>query len=212
MKIIQESESRMVLKDHRYSMFAGGAVFLFIGVGVAYFLSSQGMVPLAFGVIFALVGLFIILNTRMVTAVLDKGHGRLSISMRSVLKGESREEEIGKVRGVVLQKDVEVSHSSRRSSGGTYYRYTLKFLLEGGSELSLDFGRVGMGSGTMSIIGGLAASPDERKHRDAKQVADFLGVPLKEMGPPPVSDVLSAIKEGIAEGMERAAKAKKGGA
>lgn len=216
MKVTRESESRMVLKDHKYSTFAIGAVFLVIGVGVAYFLSSQG-IALAFGAIFALVGLLLMVSTRMVTIVLDKGAGKLSISMRSILKNESSEAEISKIKGVVLQKDIGTSRTSHTDSGRTYQtyqtycQYTLKFVLDAGNELSFDFGKVNMNPSAINVISEVVSSPDEGKRKDAQQVADFLDVPLKEVGPASISDAMSAIKEGIAEGMERAAKVKKGG-
>ena len=72
------------------------------------------------------------------------------------------------------------------------------FALKNGEETSLEFGRVS--AGIMDVL----SSPNEKS--ESKQISDFIGVGLKEVLPPTASEALSAIKEGIAEGISRSQK------
>ncbi len=195
MKITQESTSRMVLKDNNISVFIAGLAFFAIGVAISVLLYSESLIAAGVGVIFALAGLYIVLTTRVVTAVLDKAAGKGTFSFQGIARRESREMELSKMKELVLTKTVRTS-----SKGGTSYEYIITFSFTGGEEIPLELGSTGGG------ITDVVMSPDERKQKDAKLIADFLGVPMRFVAPPSVMEALNAMKEGIAQGMERAAK------
>ena len=136
MKMSVES-SRMVLKDNNITGFIAGLVFLAIGVAIAVFLYSESLIAAGVGVLFALAGLYIVLTTRIVTAVLDKAAGKASFSFQGVLKREKREVELRRMKEVVLSKTARSS-----SKGGTTYEYIITFALDGGEEIPLEFGSV----------------------------------------------------------------------
>jgi hypothetical protein len=194
MKIASEG-SRMVLKDNNISVFLMGLVFLIIGIGVIVALGPVSLLLVAFGAVFALAGLYMLWTTKIVTIALDKGSGNGSVSLRGIVRKESREFPLRKVRLVKLKKSIR-----RSSKGGTSYEYTISFVLEGGEELPFELGTVSAG------LTDVLVSPDEKKKEQAKTVADFLGVPMKFEDAPGLMEALGAIKEGIAEGMERVSK------
>ncbi len=195
MKITQESPSRMVLKDNNITGFIGGLVFMAVGIGLSLLSYSESLIAAGVGVIFALAGLYIVLSTRIVTAVLDKGTGKGTFSFWGVVKRESRDIELARMKELVLAKNARSS-----SKGGTTYEYIITFALTSGEEIPLELGSVGAG------IADVVMSPDEKKKAEANLIAGFLGVPMRFVGAPSVMEALSAIKEGIAEGMERTAK------
>jgi hypothetical protein len=76
---------------------------------------------------------------------------------------------------------------------------SLLFILENGEEMDFEFGSV---AGTMDIL----TSPEERIRKQAKEVSDFLEVPLKKIGPPSTSETISAVKDAITSTIEKAKK------
>lgn len=203
MKISVES-SRMVLKDHNYTGFLGGAVFFVIGLGLVYMAltgaaqQQNGWLLPVVGAVFAIVGAYLVVTTKIVMIVIDKGMGKASVSLQGLMKRDSREIPLDSIKALTLTKSVRTTHSSKGGSS-TSYQYDLSFETDGGA-VPFDFGSVSAGITDMIV------SPDEKKRKEAQQVADFIGVQLRFVGPPSIGEAFTAIKEGIAEGMERTAK------
>ena len=195
MKIITDDPAKMVLKYHNITNFAGGIIFSAFGIGIAFFSGPANLAALAIGVVFGLVGVYLILTTKSITVTLDKEQRKCSLSFQSILKKESKEFGFDEIKELILKSYI--GHSSR---GKQYYQYSLIFALKNGEETSLEFGRVS--AGIMDVL----SSPNEKKRKEAKQISDFIGVGLKEVLPPTASEALSAIKEGIAEGISRSQK------
>lgn len=195
MKITLESPSLMTLKDYNISHFLGGLLFFVIGLGITLLAGASGnLLPLAIGVIFGLIGLWLLISTKLVNISLDKGMNRAKFSLRSILKNEFKEIPLHEIKGLVLEKEI------RRSSKGKKRRqFSLRFVLGSGTELPFEFGSV---AGTMDVL----TSPEENIRKQAQQVSEFLGVSLKEVGPPSTSKTISAVKDAIAAGMKKTKK------
>ena len=213
MKISFDSTSRMVLKDHNITSFFGGLAFTIVGLVIVTYSFSSGwytssskspdpmgtLFGILFGAIFTIVGLYLLVTTKIITATLDKTADKGAFSFQGLLKRESKEIELSDIKELVLQKFITTSSPSKGGSR-TYFNYILMFALKSGDEIPLEFGKVT--SGLMDVL----ASPDENKKKEAQQVADFVGVSMRFVGPPSITDAFSAIKEGIAEGMVRYGK------
>ncbi len=198
MKMTLESPSRMVLKDNNYTQFVMGFVFFLVGAGVAFLFMSEGLVPVAIGAVFALAGLYLIAITKIVTVTLDKGANKGTVSLRGIIGGGTRDFELAKVKKVVLRKTVSSTSSSKGSSSS--YHYIVGLVMEGGEELPFELATVS------ANITDVLVSPDERQKEAAKRISDFLGLQLEWVPAPSLMDALAAMKEGIEQGMERAAK------
>ncbi len=191
MKITLESESLMTLKDHNITHFIGGLAFFVLGAGFAY-VSRAEIIGLGFGLLFAVIGLWILATTKLVNLSLDKGMGRAKFSLRSLLKNESRDVSIGEITSLVLEKQI-----LRSRKGNPKRQFTLAFLLESGDRLEFELGTM---SGGIDVL----VSPDDKMRAEAQKVSDFIGVPLSLEGPPSLHETLSTLKEGIVEGMDTA--------
>jgi len=189
MKITIENASVMKLRDNNFTGFIMGAVLFLVGAAILVFLPKD-ILPMAVGAVFALLGLYLFFTTKIVNVVLDKGSGKFSLSLRGILGGGAREMELSRITGLILQKSISTSRSSKGNSS-TNYDYTLKFVTDSKEEIPLEFGRVSAGLTDMIV------SPDEAKRRDAKKVADFLGVQIKEVWPPSVGEMMGMIKSSI---------------
>jgi hypothetical protein len=173
MKTTLESSSLMTLKDYNISHFLGGVLFFVVGFFIAFFFDADGnLVVPAIGVIFALVGIWLLVSTKLVSISLDKAMNKAKFSLRSILKNESKEITLQQIKSLILEKEI------RRSSKGKSRRqFSLRFVLDSGEEMPFEFGSV---AGTMDVL----TSPEEKIRKQAQQVAEFLGVNLKEIGPP----------------------------
>jgi hypothetical protein len=195
MKITQEGPGRMVLKDYNTSHFVMGLVFAVVGIGLIAFIGSpEQMVTYVIGGVFALAGLWILATTKIINITLDKT-GPCRFSMKKLTGGESSECSAGDIKELKLEKTYKTS-----GKGGTRYQYAIDFVLKGGRELRFEFGTVS--AGIMDVM----RSPHEKKREQAKQIADFLGVPLKETGLPSTAETLGMMKGTIQEQMEKARK------
>jgi hypothetical protein len=189
MKITLDGASVMKLRDNNFTGFMMGAVFFLAGVGVAVLMSSE-IFLIAFGALFAIVGLYLILTTKIVNVVLDKGSGKFSYSLSGIAGGGKRELELKRITGLTLQKTTTTSHSSKGGSS-THYNYFLNFMTDANEEMSVELGSVQAG------ITDVLVSPDERMRKEAKRVADFIGVQLKEAWPPSMGEMMGMIKSSI---------------
>src|SRR5208283_5608487 len=213
MKLTLEGQSRMVLKDHNYSGYAGGAVSLIIGVGVAVLFMSN-LIAVGVGVLFALIGIALIATTKMVTITLDKAAGKGAIELKGIIGSGSRDMDLSKIKKLTLSKIMTSSGTGSRYSnqptgaiqfGATqygnrqysiHYEYIVNFVMDTGE--SLPFKLANVSAGITDVI----MSPDEKEMKFVKQIADFLGVPMECVAPPSLGQTLSAITQGISGGMQ----------
>lgn len=192
MRVSVSSTSLMTLKDYNLTHFLGALLFFAMGLGVFLMsLPSGEPLPIGIGALFALIGLGILVTTKLVSIKLDKGAGKASFSLWSILKRESREVEIHRIKGITLEKEYLQS-----SKGETRRQFVIKFSLEGGEQLPFEFGTL---SGTMDVL----TNPEEGIRSKAKEVAGFLGLPYNEVNPPSPADALSAIKDAMTSAMEK---------
>ncbi|MEM2909120.1 MAG: hypothetical protein QW171_03085 [Candidatus Bilamarchaeaceae archaeon] len=127
--------------------------------------------------------------------------GRCRFSMRKLTGVESSECSAGDIKELRLDRIYQVFGKTGKDEKARY-QYALNFVLKNGQELRFEFGTVS--AGIMDII----RSPHEKKRAEAKQIADFLGVPLTEIGPLSVAEMRSMLKEALQEQMEKARKEK----
>jgi len=156
---------------------------------------TQTLIGVAIGGIFALLGIYMIVTNKMVTIILDKATNKGTIALRAIVGGGTRELELNRVKKLILRKHVSTSRSSKSSS--TSYKFIIAFVMDSGEELPFELATISAG------ITDVLTSPDEKQMNAAKQIATFLEVPFEFVGPPPIGDVLKAMKEGIVQGMER---------
>jgi hypothetical protein len=192
MKIALESPSRMVLENHEYMTYFIGAFCIVIGVALAFFLRNP--LPIVFGMMFVLVGIFVLVSTKVLTVTLDKATGKGNITSRGIIGSESKDVDLGKVRKITLNRTV-----GRYSRGAIIYGYFVNFVLDSGE--SVPFKMANYPTGIINQI----ISPEEKRKESAKQIADFIGVPM-EFVAPSVSAVMSDMKQALIKEAERKPK------
>ena len=194
MKINQEGPGRMVLKDYNITHFVGGVIVIILGIFVALYMGESELLIMGVGGLFALVGLYVILTTKIINITLDKT-GPCRFSMKKLIGGEATECNVSDIKELKLEKTFTKSGGKSKK---TYHQYSIEFILKDGRGLRFDFGKVSAG------ITDVLRSPDTQKKAEAKQIADFLGVPLTEIGPPSAAETLGMMKSTIEEQMEKA--------
>jgi hypothetical protein len=190
MKISVENNSKMVLEDNKLKRFAT-AILLFVGGLMIAVLFRKNLLPLAVGLAFAAVGVFLFLSTKRVRIELDKSIGKITILLKGFKQAEERGMAFGDIQKIVLRKLIQtslVSNQRGRGQSTTYYQFLLILVTNRNEELPFDFGKVNAGLASMIF------SPDSRKQTEAQQIASFIGTPL-EIALPSASAVISAIKD-----------------
>ncbi|MFH1222485.1 MAG: hypothetical protein V1492_05370 [Candidatus Micrarchaeota archaeon] len=178
MKITLENPSLMVLKDNHYGQFIGGIVFVALGIITFFILSKGNTLVIAIAALIALGGVYAFISNKSIEAKLDKATSKFSVSMLSVLKGkEYKEFQLSQIKELVLRSFLTTK------KGHTRTNFVLDFSINTGEIISLEFGQVSMM--------GINADPRERKRIEAKKIADFLGLPLKEQGPSTMDDMVN---------------------
>ena len=191
MKIIQESPSRMVLKDHNYSFFLMGILFVVVGGVVAYMgFMDDNMLAAGIGLVFIGGGIYMFVTNKMVTIVLDR-QGMSSMSLKSLLKRESRQFNLSDISELIIKSFL------NRSKNSTYYDFSLVFVMKNREEMQFEFGRE-KAAGLISL-----SSPFDKKKNEAQQVANFIGVPLKEIRPPSLGEVFGSVKDALSTQMKQ---------
>lgn len=155
MKVSQENPGELLLKDNNISGFIGGIFFAAIGGGLTYVMLGAGDAPFwapIIGLVFVALGLWIILSTKIVTIKLSKA-GMCNFSTWSVLSRKARDVPRSSIKGLRLDRFLHSKHGGRHSSS-THYQYALVFLLDSGSELPFEFGKVNIG--LMDLVAGAA--------------------------------------------------------
>lgn len=180
MRIKQEG-NRMILKNYNIQRFIFG--FIFAAIGISTILYSvlkhkpilAQIIVIICGSIFALVGILVILMTKMVTIVLEKGN-KCSFLVRTLIGKELKECNVSEIKELRLERFYTLSEG-QRVQGVSFsflrYYYVLNFVLKNGQELRFEFG-------STSSINTLS----ETKKIEARMIAGFLGVPLVEINPP----------------------------
>ncbi|MFH2022925.1 MAG: hypothetical protein ABIJ10_01290 [Candidatus Micrarchaeota archaeon] len=115
MKITLENPDRMVLKDHNITEFLGGIVFLVVGIVIAYF-GMKNILLIGFGLLFAVIGAYLFVKTVIVKIVLDKTQNKCNVSIKGIMKHESKEVQLSDLNQVILNTELGSTHSRK---GGT---------------------------------------------------------------------------------------------
>jgi hypothetical protein len=145
---MDSAENVLTITERPYGLWFTGAMFS--GFGLIMLL--QGESPLAMGAIFFLIGAFLLLNSPIVTASLDRTRNLLVLHSRSLIRRRTREILLTDLAHIEVQR-------SRGSRGGQNYR--LAFVLYDGTVIP-------MTSYYSSGSGG--------KARQAEQMRQYLGL------------------------------------
>lgn len=197
----------MVLQDNKQTAFLGACGIIVMGLLIACLLFRHGIMPILFGLLFMGAGTFFLFRLRRVTIELDRAAGTIHILLQGIKSKEERNLAMTQVQKIFLRKVIQTHTTqsntrtgntiNRTSSTTTYHVFILVFVTDRNEEIPFQFGKVRVG--LMNMI----TTPEEKIQRNAQAVADFLNVPLTLANPPSASQVLGAIREGIAAGFQK---------
>ncbi|MES2876756.1 MAG: hypothetical protein V4678_04795 [Patescibacteria group bacterium] len=188
MKITQTNESELVVQTSGISGLIAGVVFALVGVGVALypsFASVEWWVS-AIGLVVAGIGGALIFTASSTRTALRRP-GTSSIVEKRLVGGATKEAtfESSQIAQIRLESHTEYdtsssSESNNRSGQQQRQRVSnLYVVLHDGTEITVGSKRVN-GNGGFAINGiGLSSVSKAPLSAEAKQIADFFGVPLK---------------------------------
>lgn len=180
MKIIQETQNLIVLKDSNLWAWILGGVFVLAGVVMIVSPASFTNTPPAWaGAISILVGLAVILIIKSSIITLNKDTNQLSIAGKSIIGGQIQDDyALNQIKQVELQYSVSrqnVSNQGLNQGMRMKYSYRLVFILTDGREVPLTTSFSGA-----SNVGGILRV---KERAIGEKLSAFLGVPFIDIRP-----------------------------
>lgn len=179
MKITQETQNLIVLKDGNLWAWILGEVFVLVGIVAIVSPASFTNTPPAWaGAISILVGLAVILLVKSSIITLDKDANQLSIVRKSIIGGQTQEDyALNQIKQIELQYRVNLRNFSQGVNRGMRmaYSYRLVFILTDGREVPLTTGFSGA-----SNVGGILRV---KERAIGEKLSAFLGVPFIDIRP-----------------------------
>lgn len=188
MKILEDSDRKIVLKDSNWGGFVVGIILLLASF---YFMYRLIPFPMGFdiklllipGLLF-LIGALLFFTSNSTTSTFDKDGNVITFVKKSILGTRNKTYQLDQVARLEMREQV-IMNNSRQTQGinmgGTpQVQFQLVMVLKDGTEIPLDhlkspattsFGGVAImgGTGTEKVIG--------------QKLATFLGVPYQEISP-----------------------------
>jgi len=206
MKIIEDSPSRLVLKEGALTGRLVGILFLIIGIGmaVAGLVAVKAVVLVGAGIIFAACGLLALLFTKSDVVVADKTARQLTVTFASLTKrqGQSQQFSFDDVRAVTMVQGYQQVYNGNDSNGNNGSGITF-----GNNNTSTAITRtlsVQMKDGTLVTVAdeqqraNLAIGINTSKLVDKGQkLAAALGVPFQDAGIATPGELIQGIKQAV---------------
>lgn len=207
MTINAENPSKMVLQDNKQTAYLSACACVGIGLLIACAFARHNAVPVIVGLAFIGVGALILFKTKRVTIDLDKSSATIHILLQGLKSKTERNLGFGQIQKLLLRRVIQTHTMSqnqriggdvrRTSSTTTYHQFILVFVTDQNEQIPFNFARVKVG--LMNML----SSPEEKIGRNAREVANFLNVPLEEAGPASASDALGALRAGLAGRLQK---------
>jgi hypothetical protein len=192
MKIINQTENELVLKDGSASNIVFGIVFLLIGLAIGYSGYNSGSKAVWVGVALFVIGLLIALLSSTIGIDFNKASGQFTYRKKNLIGGKTTTYNFTDVFRVETRKQWQTENTSR-GAGNTRISMPREVLVsqsvivfKDGRELPVDHQKKNS-QGMSGIIGSASVlmGGQSKEISIANQVATFLGVPFQEVAPPP---------------------------
>lgn len=191
MRIVREDQNLMILKDRNIIAFIVGIIFAFVGLAVILkpdFFTNQP--PAWSGFIGVLLGGSVVFVAKITTLSLDKTSNKLLFLRKGLISKSTKEYNLDQIKEVELS----VAYTSSKNKGGGY-SYHLAFVFNNGEIVPFN-----LGSSSIVRIMGRRVIPEKTI---GARIAGFLNVPFQERRPPTVSETLSAVSSAIQGAAEK---------
>ncbi len=187
MKIFNQDQNKMTLKDGNASGLIIGVVLIIVGAYGAYYLRSTDGSSSAVWVAAAvlLFGLITIFASSAIIVNIDKSQNQIAFQRKRLLGSKSQNYNIPDALRVELRKSYHMQSANRSSNGAMsmpqeVLSYQSVIIFKDGAELPLDNVKNSSGTsiGSAVLMGGAG-----KELSIASQVATFLNIPFQEVGP-----------------------------
>jgi len=185
MKIVSEDAGELVASDRDVKGLIFGVVFVLIGVGIIA--GVHQLVGVLIGAALALAGAAAVLFRKVRTLSVNKGTGQVTFTMKSLIKHATKTFAVADIAKVQFTEQYSTSFNTAGQGGGSSTSQLTKVLLvaKNGEEIDLADGQRSMQS-----FGIFGKAPNQAT---GQKVADFLGVPFEQIGPPSIGQVTNSI-------------------
>jgi hypothetical protein len=197
-KIIQNTQNRMVLRDFSWDTFITG--LFAVGIGLYYlsgesnpFDSIYGFIislpfslfgPFFSGIFLTMIGLFLLSRAPITSVTLDRTSSTCSLMGAGLTKFRRLKLPFKDIKSIAMEADF---YESRFKS--PMLAYYLALNLKDGKKLNLRYASMNLNETGRKAFDALMV----RVHAESKQVAGFIGIPVEYVEPPEMRAKLPAI-------------------
>jgi|GEM_PF-1012247 len=202
MRISKETSDILVIKDGNLIVFILGflfALFGFLRILNLAFATEPNKMPISLACFFLLLGVFVLIVNKTKSLTFDKASNKLTIKSKAFIKKSSEEYDINKIKEVQLRQfyynNENINSPERLGNAQPSISYLIFLILDNDQEIQLN-----EGSGSVKLMG--MRLPMEANI--AKKIAAFLNIPIQEIIPPTIGQVLSTVQKNIESEVEKA--------
>jgi hypothetical protein len=195
MKIAQETQGQLVLKQSGLSARIFGILFVVIGIGVFTLFSSQNITAARLiGGVFALVGIFVFITAKYITITIDKTQNKCNFFTVTLIGKKSQDVALDQIKEVSLEETI--THSTGSDGPENQINYTLVFYLQDGEGIPVP---ISSASGSFSV-NGLPMGEMVGRNKNVvlgNNIATFIGVPFVDRRPPSFTEAIGEVVQKI---------------
>src|SRR3989344_1097919 len=184
MKIIEQNENILQLKDGNISSIITGVILAVVGAVIGLLAQSSDTVVILIVVAFIAIGAALVLFSSSINIVIDKTKGQIVYGKKRIVGAKMASYQTANVFRIETRKEWRVQRASS-NKGISMPRRTLVsqsfIVFKDGTQLPL--GHQKSNSSGLSI-GPAVFTGGSNESAIANQVAVFLGVPFEEINPP----------------------------
>lgn len=205
MKIVQETQAILVLKQKNYVGIFIGILLFAIGVCLLISQGVKDIKMLVISIIFILISLLVVVSTKFITLIIDKTSKRITITSKGLMRHSSQNIAIDQVKEVAIEESVTLvrTNNSSTTNSGTFnlsssnpgmrkqVNYVLIFYLKDGQGIPVQ-----IDSPASFSVGGLPIGDYLVRNKIIElgnKIANFIAVPFKDNRPPTVNEVITGV-------------------
>lgn len=182
MKITNQNETQMVIRQSAATDYLFGALFIFLGILLLVgIIPTDNQAKLILGVILLAMGLLTFVTAKKQTIIIDRSKGVFSIEATGLFGSKKQEVTMSDIVGIHLEEKIKYSVVANSPgepsvSNRNQKEYYSSAVLKNGAEILFSKET----PSTLTVFSFFLFSPEGNKIRNTdERIAEFIGVPLR---------------------------------
>ena len=189
MKIVEETPTRLVLKQKSLLGFVICGLFFLVGIYLLLLFPQKDTKSMLISLFFIVFGVAGILFVRFITVILDKSTASASINTRGLLGNKTQTFAFNTLKEIAIEEYVTATNSS--TGPRNQLNYNLVFYQTDGQAFPIH-----LNTPSMITVGGFPVGFMNGRNKTIElgnKIATFVGIPFVDRRPPTLGDVVANV-------------------